>query len=810
VLGTLLAFPGTTIRTGEVKLLNRHPIRSTHIPSSRRISVVLSIGFALAVVGGGYFGLSIGPVVSVAAQEGHSGEVKTLYTCGMHPEVISDKPGLCPKCGMKLTPMDKDRAAMILEARGEKVPENAGKPKDRKILYWRAPMDPTYIRNEPGKSPMGMDLVPVYADDVAGGPTIRVDPVTEQNMGVRYDVVREGPLEKTIRTVGTVDYDEQSLGTVTTKVDGWVEKLDVEETGTQVHQGDPLFEFYSRDLFTAQQEYLIALRDLQRTRGNELARARVDSARQRLELYDISDAQIAALEKSGKPRKTLTITAQMTGIITHRNVTLGQYLKAGEPAYQVADLSNVWVMGKVYESDLPYVKLGQEARMRLDYLPGRTYRGRVTYIYPYLEKGTREIAVRMEFHNPGYVLKPGMYATLELSRRVSEHAVLVPAMAVIDTGERKIAFVQRAPGKFEPRRVETGLRGSGDELQVLSGLAPGEKVVVSGQFLLDSESRLREATLKMINPGMVNTSDFMNPATPEESGAAMAGTLAAVTGGEHWVCPMPSHAGILYDHPGKCPLCGMKLVPTNAAPNTVDPIDHYTCPMPEHYSVHEKGPGKCPLCGMTLIPVTRSEMKRFAAVDASKKPVQLYVCPMPAHADVVSTHPGTCPRCGMKLVPVAAVPHGAAATEHWHAVHDTSATAAAPVAAATSGLQLYTCPMESHAHVVSNQPGKCPLCEMKLVPVSQVAFAAKSEAAWQAEHPASATPESASGPITLYTCPMHAEDGVVSSQPGRCPLCNMALVPAAKVKNGDEAVAAWRMEHPQSATAEIRPATPQQ
>ena len=675
--------------------------------------------------------------------------LKTLYTCGMHPEVISDKPGNCPKCGMKLVPMDQDRARMILEARGEIVPEAAGKPKERKILYWRAPMDPTYIRNEPGKSPMGMDLVPVYEDEVAGGPTIRIDPVTEQNMGLRYDVVRLGPLEKTVRTVGTIEYDEQSLATVTTKIDGWIEKVFISETGTQVHAGDPVFEFYSPQLFSAQEEYLVALRDLQRTESatiRGLTEARVQSAGDRLRFYDISENQIEGLEKEGKISKTLTITAGQTGIVTERNVTAGTMLKAGETAYRIADLSTVWVIGKVYESDLPYIKLGQEARMRLDYMPGKTYSGRVTYVYPYLQPGTREIPVRMEFHNPGYQLKPGMYATLELQTRIEERAVLVPSMAVINTGERQVVFVEREAGKFEPRRIEVGVRTGANELQVLSGLAPGERVVVSGQFLLDSESRLREATLKMLNPGLTNTTDLMEKSGGMRLDHTTSASIAAVSdpsaGPLRYVCPMPSHAGILYDQPGDCPLCGMKLVPARSTSNPAGQrIDHYTCPMPEHHSVHEEQPGKCPLCRMTLVPVTERESERSSQAASEGLPPQLYTCPMPSHADVVSDQPGQCPKCGMKLVPTESVPHGQQAEAAWHpepgaadppssgsAISDDGATTA--TTNATSGT-LYTCPMETHAHVVSDQPGRCPECNMTLVPTGEVDHGAQAEAAWR-------------------------------------------------------------------------------
>ncbi|MCB2141342.1 efflux RND transporter periplasmic adaptor subunit [bacterium] len=681
-------------------------------------------------------------------------EMKTLYTCGMHPEVISEEPGFCPKCDMRLTPMDKDRTRMILEARGEAVPESGGGSAadgEREILYWRAPMDPTYIRNEPGKSPMGMDLVPVYADEAQGGPTIRIDPVTEQNMGLRYDVVRLGPLSKTVRTVGTIEYDENSQGTITTKIDGWVEKVHVNETGAQVHKGDPLFEIYSPELFSAQEEYLTARRDVERSASGtarELAQARLRSARERLKLFDISEAQIERLDEAGELSRTMTIDAGLTGIVTHKNVQEGEMLKAGQPAYRIADLSTVWVIGKVYESDLPFIKLGQEARMTLDYLPGRTWRGRVTYIYPYLEQGTREVPVRMEFHNPGYELKPGMYATIQLENDLDRQSVLVPAMAVIDTGERQVAFVAREPGKFEPRRIKTGVRNNQDELQVLEGLAPGEQVVVSGQFLLDSESRLREATLKMLQPGMQNTSDVLEKgAEAQQYGTATAADASQVA--SKWVCPMPSHAGILFDQPGDCPLCGMKLVPVEDQDDAqAKQIDHWTCPMPEHYHVQADGPGKCPECDMTMIPVTKGDMQRFekSVVAAGEMPKQLYTCPMPSHAHVVSGEAGRCPECGMKLVPTEAVPHGKQAEVQWHADHPTTATDAVDGATtATTATtidthtemksELYVCPMESHKHIVSDEPGRCPECNMQMVPTSEVPFGAESEALWRADHP---------------------------------------------------------------------------
>ena len=241
-------------------------------------------------------------------------------------------------------------------------------------------------------------------------------------------------------------------------------------------------------------------------------------ARTRLEYFDVPAGQIEKLKRGGKVQKTVTIRAPFTGIVTHKNVVEGDKVGAGMDLFKLADLSTVWVMAKVFEYDLPFVQLGQEAFMTLSYLPGRTFRGRVTYIYPYLDTKTRTVSVRIEFHNPGYELKPGMYATVTLTGKLAESATLVPDVAVIRTGERSVAFVTSEPGRFEPREVEIGARAENNYLQVLSGLAPGETVVVSGQFLLDSESRLREAALKFMEPGAAGGANPIEDVTSEAAG----------------------------------------------------------------------------------------------------------------------------------------------------------------------------------------------------------------------------------------------------------------------------------------------------
>jgi RND family efflux transporter MFP subunit len=564
----------------------------------------LAIGLGLLVIAGGAAVWMARRDAALAPASSAKAEGTTWYTCGMHPEVVDDHPGSCPKCGMELRPMSADRAAALgLEGAPAETAAPAG---ERKVLYWKSSMITGEIHESPGKDSMGMDLVPVYADEVTAGSTIRIDPVTEQDMGIRVDTVTRGPLRHTVRTVAYVDYDETALTEITTKVDGWIEKLFVDQTGAQVHAGDPLFALYSPALFSAQEEYLAAIRNQQQADVPAVPRSRADSrelvrsARTRLEYFDISAEQIAELERTGTVRKTLVIRAPFTGIVTHKNVVEGQMVKAGAALLRLADLSTVWVIAKVYEYDLPYVALGQEAFMTLTYLPGRTFHGRVTFVYPYLETKTREVSVRMEFHNPGYELKPGMYATVTLTSQVAADAVLVPDTAVIDTGTRAVVFVVAGPGRFEPREIRRGLRSDGNRIQALSGVSPGETVVVSGQFLLDSESRLREAALKFLPPGKVDGATPIESATAAAEGAKPAGEAR-----KYWVCPMPEHADTLYDAPGRCPLCGMALVPAERQAGHLERprIAYWTCPMPEHHTVRKPGPGKCPICGMTLIPV---------------------------------------------------------------------------------------------------------------------------------------------------------------------------------------------------------------
>ncbi len=376
----------------------------------------------------------------------------------------------------------------------------------KKIKYWVAPMDPTYIRYEPGKSPMGMDLVPKYEEEGEPEPasTIRVDPVTVQNMGVRLADVQRRSLTKTIRAFGKLTFDERRIHTVNTKFDGWIEKLHVGYTGQQVVKGQPLFDIYSPDLMTAQEEYLLALRHADKLDGSsydsirENSRRLLSAARTRLHYWGVTDAQIRSLEQRGTTRKTVTVYSPASGIVMTKNAYEGHFVKAGQHQFEIADLSRIWVDAEVYEYELPWIHEGMAATMDLSYIPGKQFAGRVLFVYPYLSEKTRTVRLRMEFPNPDGELKPEMYANIHLNSTVDQAGLAIPQEAVIDSGVRQVAFVAKGEGRFEPREIKVGVEADGGEYQILSGLNEGEKVVVSAQFMFDSESRLREAIQKML------------------------------------------------------------------------------------------------------------------------------------------------------------------------------------------------------------------------------------------------------------------------------------------------------------------------
>lgn len=421
---------------------------------------------------------------------------KTQYTCGMHPFIIQDEPGTCPICGMNLTPLKPGVVGGDAQTAGG----------ERKVKIWQSPMDPTYVSPQPGKDPMGHDLVPVYEDGAGGGSAITIDPVTTQNMGVRLAAASREEISREIRAVGRIGYEESKQYVVNSKIGGFIERLRINQTGQLVRKGQPLMEIYSPELVAAQEEYLLALRNRSDLAGSEFADISaggdrlLKAARQRLKYWDISSAQIQRLEKSGKVQKTMTLFSPYSGIVTEKKAFEGMSIEPGMELMQLSDISQVWVYADVFEYELPWVKQGQKAQIEIPFGVNKTLTGKVEYVYPFVDPKTRTVQVRIALPNPGFELKPEMFANVRLQAESARDAVTIPSDAVLNSGTAQHVFVALGEGKFEPRPVKTGLAGENGRVQILSGLKEGEQVVTSAQFMLDSESKLREALQKMMEP----------------------------------------------------------------------------------------------------------------------------------------------------------------------------------------------------------------------------------------------------------------------------------------------------------------------
>lgn len=366
-------------------------------------------------------------------------------------------------------------------------------------------MDPTFVRDKPGKSPMGMDLVPVYEDDDDGSAegTIKIDPVTVQNIGVRTAKAEKGTVSREIRTAGQITYNEKLVEHIHSKVSGWIEILYVDTTGEEVREGQELLAFYSPDLVATQEEYLQAIRYREKASASAFpeiaasADSLVEASRKRLSYMDISDDQITALEQRGEVSRQMRIFSPRTGVVINKNVIQGMKIGPMMELYTIADISRVWVIASIYEYELPFIRTGQDAVVTLPYEPGVEYKGKVTFIYPYLSNKTRTVQVRMEFENPELRLKPDMYADVQIKTAAGSSSVIVPSEALLRTGKRNVVITALGEGKFLPKEVKPGVEGEG-YVEIRSGITAGEEVVVSGQFLIDSESNLREAVNKML------------------------------------------------------------------------------------------------------------------------------------------------------------------------------------------------------------------------------------------------------------------------------------------------------------------------
>jgi Cu(I)/Ag(I) efflux system membrane fusion protein/cobalt-zinc-cadmium efflux system membrane fusion protein len=461
-----------------------------------------------------------------------------LYTCGMHPEIISPEPGVCPICNMKLTPK---------------------------------------------------------RDGGTNAQAIRIDAAARQNMGLVTSRAAHRAMARTVRTFGQVVIPDPNRHSLNVKVNGWVETLHVAEEGERVHRGQPLVEIYAPDLVATQRELLVALnRD---TPDPAMARL-VGIAEDRLRNWDISEDQLERLKQNGEISRTMVIRSPADGFVLTKYVNEGDRVSDQSTLYEIADLTTVWVKAYVYEQDLPYVEVGQTGSVTTPGLPGQTFQARLTFVSPVLHAGS-QAEVRFTLDNRNFALKPEMYAEVTLKGRVGGERLAVPRSAVIHSGARQIVFVAASDDQYEARHVITGLVDDADMIEITDGLAAGDAVVVSGQFLLDSETRLNEA----IDGGPRSDHRHDGSDAPQEHSDAEAARHA-----------QPGSAG-----------------------GVSDPYDIHTCPMPVHFHVLTYGPGACPDCGMDLVPIEGTEH------------APVFVCPM-SECGVVQDEPGSCPHCNMNLV----------------------------------------------------------------------------------------------------------------------------------------------------------------
>ncbi|HXK10146.1 MAG TPA: efflux RND transporter periplasmic adaptor subunit [Vicinamibacteria bacterium] len=427
---------------------------------------------------------------------------QTKYRCTMHPTYVSDVPGTCPICGMKLVPF---------EAQGGRPGTKATPPEGRRIAYYRSPMDPSVHSEKPVRDSMGMAFIPVYEDElpgetssVAGRAVVALPAEKRQLLGVRSEEVRPVRIDRTIRTVGRVVADERRVHHIHTKFEGYVEHLYVDFTGKLVKKGEPLLSIYSPDLVATQEEYLLALRAQKQLAASDIGSVSqggadlLQAARERFRLWDIRAEDIAELERTGKARRTLDLYTEAGGYVMQKNVVHGMRVMPSDTLFDIADLSHLWVLADVYESDLPAIRIGMAAEMTVPYLPDRTWRGPVTYVAPTVEEKTRTVKVRIEVDNQADSLKPDMFADVFLKVDLGT-GLTVPDDAVINAGDRTLVFLDHPDGRLEPREVHLGAKLPGG-FQVLRGLSAGDRIVTAANFLLDSESSLRAALSSMATP----------------------------------------------------------------------------------------------------------------------------------------------------------------------------------------------------------------------------------------------------------------------------------------------------------------------
>jgi RND family efflux transporter MFP subunit len=455
---------------------------------------VATLVVALVISGVVAFKLGQASVESPAvAMENPTTKPTQMWTCGMHPQVIQDHPGNCPICHMKLTPIKVDD-------------ENPAAGKKQKVAYWWDPMlGPSSISNHPGKSGMGMDMVPVYEQQVKSGAGVHIDPAVVQNMGVLTAPVMHGPVQVSVRAIGMLEVPEPAVHDVTLKITGYVQKLYADTMGMSVSRGQVLFDLYSPDLQVAGQELISATGVLKNLDAKtdpavrKQAERMVESTKRKLRLWDIADQDIDAIAAANTVPSTVPIRSPVDGHIEDKAIVQGSAITPGMKIMRIEDHSKLWLDAQVYADQSAMVHIGQDVSATIDGLPGKTYPGKVSFLNPHLDHMLRTEIVRTILDNRKHELLPGMYATARIATVPVEDAILAPREAVIDTGKRQIVFVADPAdaGHFEPRNVRVGIVGDDGMVQIVEGLAAGDNVVTSGQFLMDVESRTTEAIQKL-------------------------------------------------------------------------------------------------------------------------------------------------------------------------------------------------------------------------------------------------------------------------------------------------------------------------
>lgn len=539
-------------------------------------TVIVAVAALLIGVVGTYF---LAPSLSSSGsgiEVAHQDEEGQLWTCGMHPDIVLEEPGDCPICGMKLVPLNGKSGSA--QSNGE-----------REILYWRAPMDPNEIYDEPGKSKMGMDLVPVYADEAGSSGIVKIDGVLQQQMNLQTTVAKKQNIQKTIYTNGVLTPDERKEYAVTTKVSGWVDELHVNYTGQEVRKGEKLLEIYSPELVSAQEEVLTAVeyqKLVENSKDNEIKKSGeelLENSLRKLRLLDIPEKDINKLIEEGKVKKNLTLYAPFDGIVLKKNVDEGEKIIAGKTLLQIADLRNLWLKADIYENELPLISVGSSAEITFSYFPGEVLNGRVSFIYPTVDPQTRTVQVRFDIPNPNLTFKPSMFATVEIKGKTIKNVVTVPEQSIIRSGKDAIVIVALGEGKFKPASVKLGQYAEG-YYQVLDGLTAGTKVVTNSQFLIDSESNLRSAVNKFQSAKETSDTTAMNmddgdsigsedlqtsggneihvDNRTQESELIRKGTIdlkAIDENGDGKVYQDMMDWNVISDEEGRCPVCNMIL-----------------------------------------------------------------------------------------------------------------------------------------------------------------------------------------------------------------------------------------------------------